>query len=123
MSVLTFTSRDVFLPHPERSSGTAPLSNFSIEALISGGDSVRRRSSPVGWGLVTTLHDGVLNGGTDARSPPLTPPAGLHQLTTTTVGWTSHVNLAAVCRRLPSACQINGTSISVSPILFHLKIF
>ena len=99
MSVLTVSCEDVRLPYRERSS----VSNFSIDALISGDStSTRRRSPPVSRSPLATTwtsHDGVFCGATEGSTPPPTPP-GLRQLTTP-ARWISQVNLAAMRRLLP----------------------
>jgi len=106
MSVLTVGGRDVLLPRPERSSLTVPtpLSDFSIETLISGDStSTYRRTLPVDRPLIavaSTPHDGVFGGAMEASKPS---PASLGlQPLTESVGWTSHTNLAAMCRLLPT---------------------
>lgn len=120
--MLTVSSRDVLLPRPKCFSVTVPpppLSNFTIDALISD-DAVpsRRRSPPVAArppiasGLIP--HDGVGCGTTEAGTPPPTPSA-LPPLTSS-VGWASQINLAAMRRLLSPSCQLNtlagNTSVS-----------
>jgi len=107
MSLLAIGSTDVHLSRRERSSVT--VSDFSIDALISGDfASTRRRASPVSrppFASVATSHDVIFCGDAEASTPPPTPP-GLRQLPTP-IGWFSQINLSAMRRLLP-AYQLNS---------------